>query len=216
MDSAITQAGDYGTGGVFDTIDPNRIAQVDMSAVMTTLGLSLSFLPGAKTAYPTVVPKITSTIVNTPYLAEILAPIGAESSYTGISELNVSDIKARFQVNLQTALSRIQGVNATDVTLFLALAGNGDFNVPYSAKPTVRPADLPLAFNTFLLTTAWADNNYTALLLPGVDAFGLANGTAQCPLWAVNDCTASKDIGCDGGYTTYSECADASWWYSAS
>ena len=215
MDSALNQAGDYGSGGVFDTIDPNRIAQVDMSAIMTTLGLSLSFLPGAQTSYPTIVDRVTSTIVKTPYLAEVLAPVGTESSYARISELNVSDIKAQFQVNLQRALSLIQGVNATDVTLFLALTGNGDFNVPYKAVPRVTPANLPLAFNTFLLTSAWAQNNYTALLLPGVDPQGLANGTRQCPSWAASDCPASKDIGCDGGYTPYSECADASWWYSA-
>ena len=218
MDHAITQAGDYGTGGVFDTIDPSRSARVDISAVMTTLGLSLSFPPGSTSSveYPNIVNRVTQTVLDNPFLSEVLFPVGAESSYATIADLNINDIKTQFKVNLQQVLSRIQGVNATDTTLFLALTGGGDFNVPYKAVPRVTPTTLPLAFNTYLLTSAWAAKNWSALILPGVDALGLANGTTGCPPWAANTCAFSKNIGCDGGYTAYGECADASWWYSAS
>ncbi|KAI9703381.1 MAG: hypothetical protein M1836_007949 [Candelina mexicana] len=220
MDSAINQAGDSeangGIRGILDIVDPSKIAQVDVSAVLTTLGLSLSFPPGNHVADYNIVDRVTQTIQNHPALANVIWPVLNESPRVGTSELPLNNIKAQFQNNLQEVLSLIQGVNQSDVSLFLALAGGGDFTVPYARAPRVAEGSLARAFNTFLLTSAWAQNNWTALILPGVDAVGLRNGTAKCPSWASDSCISDPDIGCESVYDANGLCEDALWWYSTS
>ena len=197
-------------------IDPGNNAKVDPSAIVATLGLSLSFSSGNNVTDSQIISRVTQAFENIPALTDIIWPVANKSTPVAVSELVIESIEDQFQKNLGTVLSLIQGVNQSDVSIFLSLAGEGDFTVPYKYIPRVTKTNLTQALDTYLVTSAWAQNNWTALIPPGVDAFGLGNGTAKCPSWASDACVESPDIGCYLDYDSYGECPDASWWYSAS
>ena len=219
MEAAIAQAQNDGIlsgSSVLSVIDPGRYARVDPSAVVANLGLSLSFSSGNDVTDSQIISRVTHTFGSIPALTDIIWPVANESTPIPISELDIESIEDQFQMNLGKVLSLIQGVNQSDASVFLSLAGEGDFTVPYKHVPRVTKANLTQALDTYLVTAAWAQNNWTALILPGVDAFGLGNGTARCPAWASDGCIESPDIGCYLDYDSYGECPDALWWYSAS
>ena len=172
---------------------------------------------------PPITSLLTRAIEDSPMLADAFWSSGITGSMVKISELveSLADIKRQFQTNLQNTLSLIQGVNQTGVSLFLALASKGDLAALKSTIPGVSTYKVGLAnsfsstpFDTYLKTSALAQNNWTALLIPGVEAHKVQNGTRNCPSWAKADCSISRDFGCgDFDPTDLDECRNITWVY---
>ena len=197
-------------------IDPRNISQIDTSLVLTSIGYGYySYTGGSHTADP-VMNLVTRAIEDTPDLAEAFWSTGFTGTLVSIANIIkiLDPIARQFQDNLQNTLSLILGVNQTGVSHFLSFTSTGRFTTGDSLRPRVHFDIKP--FNTFLLTSALTQNNWTALMLPSVEPLSLQSGTVKCPAWAVGTCKISSDIGCHREYDSYDRCYGASWWYSRS
>lgn len=233
MGSAMDQA-QAAITGIIDLIDPVKKTNVHLDDILTVLGLGLMLIPvvgpeaelGVASALA-----INTLIVATqqvPSLAKVIWPVGTvDSQAFQIDQLTdefsgSGGIRSNLQANLATMLQIVQGFEATDVSAFLAFTGQGIFSVPSPVAPSVTASSvqqqqaLLQVFTTFLTTTALADNGWTSIFLPGVDALGLHNGTASCPSWAGSGCNQkTRDIGCES-LDGFNQCDNTYWWYSES
>ena len=159
---------------------------------------------------------VTRAIEDTPELADAFWSPGFTGSMVNITSIAkfLDPIVAQFQMNLQNTLSLVLGVNQTGVSHFLSSTSTGIFATEHSRRPQVSFNIEP--YNTFLLTSALMQKNWTALMLPGVEPLSLQNETSKCPAWALSACKNSSDIGCHQEYDPYGRCSAASWWYSKS
>ena len=110
---------------------------------------------------------VTHPIESRTILADSFWSSGITGSVVKISKNDEAlvNIRKQFQTNLQNTLSLIQGVNQTDVSLFLALASEGDFAAQEYDSPRVHN-DRKSAFGfssrpleTYLIISALAQNN---------------------------------------------------------
>ena len=196
--------------GIYYKIDPLNISRIDTSSILASIGYGYySYTEDSVKGI------VTRAIEDIPALAEAFWSPGFTGSMVNVTSITeiINPIVAQFQINLQNTLSLVQGVNQSGVSLFLSLASTGSFSTDHSTQPTVSFDNHP--FNTLLLTSALTQNNWSALILPGVEPSGLQHGIKNCPVWALNQCRQSPDIGCHG-YGFYGRCNDASWWYSKS
>ena len=209
-------SGSLAIGGIFDQIDPSKNVQINISSALTALKFGLNRSADA-TFDPHLVDLVTNTIENTTVLKTAFWASSSthDTGYISNTQILINDILNRFKMDLQAVLDLIQGVNQPDPSLFLAIAGQGDFTVPQAGIPRFKASGkLALPLTTYLLTTALVHDNWTALILPGVDALGVQNGTQDCPPWASTECRKSPDIGCRIKYDSFGRCLDTSWWYS--
>lgn len=164
-----------------------------MNALLTVLGLGLSFIPAIGPGFAGLTETAISTanlalhgLQQAPGVAQAIWPKGTDDSRSvQMDELNaqIPDLREQLQFNLGQGLKLVQGVNQSDVSSFLAFTGTGDFSVSLNNGPptieaslgqTVQP--LLLAFTTYLASMALSENGWHALILPGVNPEGMTNG----------------------------------------
>lgn len=215
--------------GIIHLVDPQKKTHVGLNAFLQVLSFGLGFLPGigpeiegvSKIAIAAATIALEG-IKAAPGIAQQIWPVGTQNSQpTQIDELqnNIPLVLTELQANLQNGLKNVQGVNQSDVSSFLAFTGDGNFSVSQGSAPNFEAAagtsvqPLLLAFTTYLVSTALAQNGWHALILPGIDPWGYSNGTAStCPSWG-NGCHGDTDLQCDG-YDQYGQCNGTYWWYS--
>lgn len=224
MDTALNDA-QTSISGIINLIDKPKKQRVGLSALLTALGMGLSFLPAIGPGFA----GLTTTAIQSanialtglkgaPGVAQAIWPQGtADSRSVQIDELQaeIPVLRQQLRFNLENGLKLVQGVNQSDVSYFLAFTGKGDFSVSiYNASTIVKASTgetaspLLLAFNTFLASTALDKNGWHALLLPGVNPAGMTNGSAGCPSWANkngNQCDGLADLNC-AGYDSRGQC----------
>ena len=162
-----------------------------------------------------------SGIKKAPGLAQQVWPVGSEDS----QDFQISQLATQFsgavlpalEHNLEAGLGIVQGVNQNNVSSFLAFTEDGAFSAGAYESPTVdftgdaKIQPLSVAFTTFLVSTALAQNGWQDLMLPGVDPGQITNGTAGCPrIWA-GDCSGHTDLHCSW-YNDNGQC-DGTYWY---
>lgn len=184
---------------IFKYIDPAKKALVNTTVVLSSIGF------GYYAHDDSIKGLVTRVIEHTPALNDAFWSPGTTGSLAKTSSMKeaLADIKKQIEVNLQNTLSLIQGVNQTDVTLFLALTRAGDFTVDQRDAPRVTAngssaqdlSDVP--FRTYLITSALVQNNWSALMSPGVDASRLRYEAKACPSWGSAGCHVSRSLGCD-------------------
>ena len=217
--------------GIIDLIDPNKKTHVDLNALSTVLGIGLGFIPivgpefaGLDALAVGAANLALDGIKKAPGIAQQIWPVGTmDSQRVQIDQLagEIQPLLSTLQTNLQNGLKLVQGVNQNNVSSFLAFTGNGNFSVSQGSSPTVMAATgsqvqpLLLAFTTFLVSTALAQNGWHSLLLPSVNPKGYTSGSAGCPAWA-EGCRGTTDLQCSSGYDEYGQCDGTYWWYSTS
>lgn len=103
----------------------------------------------------------------------------------------------------------------SDLDTFRNVTTDGSFASPETWTIPQDPASLAQPFNTFLLSSILAQNNWTVLTLVGIDVAALAqNSTGTLPAWVLRDCpTCSTPV--NFGCTSYDENSQCGrWWYS--
>ena len=221
--------------GIIDLIDKPKKKKVGLNALLTVLGLGLSFIPAIGPDFA----GLTATAIGAanialqglqraPGVAQAIWPVGTEDSRSvQIDELNnnIPTLRQQLQFNLEQGLKLVQGVNQSDPSTFLAFTEDGAFSVSLNnAPPTIQASQgqtvqpLLLAFTTYLASTALSENGWHALILPGVNPARMTNGSAGCPDWANqngNQCNGLADLNCVG-YDSHGQCNGTYWYYSKS
>lgn len=233
MGTACDQAQDV-IAGIIQLIDPTKQTHVTFDTVLSVLGMGLSLIPdigpiigsiyGFGIAGATAIDEVTKAVQVIPSIAEQIWPTGTINTQAfQIDQLTeqlsgAGGIRNTLHQNFANALLIVQGSDQNNVSAFLAFASNGTFSVPQTQAPNVvasSPAQglaLLQAFTTYLTSAALSQNGWRALMLPGVEPLGVANGTANCPDWAASDCEKSRNLGCSG-YTQFLQCDNYYWWY---
>ena len=206
-----------GHSGTFGIIDPGNKTAVNSSAALSSLGFGFYSQHGTS-----IMSLVTRATEESPKLRDAFWSSGITDSMVKISNMEkaLADIKRQFQTNLGNTLSLIQGVNQTDVSLFLALTNQGHFAAQESVRPRVdidansKSSFSSSPFKIYLITSALAQINWTALILPGVDVYGLLNDRRDCPSWAKANCTLTRYYSCnERPHFSRDECLDESWAY---
>ena len=151
-------------------------------STLAALGIGLATIPtfllGPEVFAPAVAVATLASeaIENAPSIATSLWPRGTEDSQEiQIDALlnEITSLEDSLRTNLNTALARVQGINQSDVSTFLAFTGSGIFSTSQGSQPLVTATlDAPvqplrLAFITFLVSTALAQNGWHVMLIPG-------------------------------------------------
>lgn len=209
-----------------EVVDPTMKTHVKLNNVLTALSIVVSFIPVAGPEVSETVTLgikvgnlINQGIKQAPGVAQAIWPVGsADSRDVQFDALTsgFSDVSQQLGVNMQSALSIVQGEAQINVDSFLAFASNGSFAVPLSSRHSVLVVQRSLlqSLTTYLASVALSNNGWHILMLPSVNPQGLSNGTTPCPSWAGSACEKSHDLGCTG-YDLNGQCNNY-WWYSAS
>ena len=208
-------------------IDPTNATKVNDFDVLTALVFSLDSVTIGGAEYGVQIyniwddlltwiqiarDKVVSTKMNNP----------SNDSYS-IRELGSRwpGIYTQFNSTLGAMLKLVQGYHQSDPSVFLSFTNRGYFSLPYSFAPLVSASNdqqsqppLMLALGTFLITSALAQNGWSALLLCNVDWTQLAFGPSNCPGWANPACSTTYHDDCPLLDTT-AQCTDSYWWYSS-
>lgn len=195
MNTAIDDA-QSSISGIIDLIDQPEKHHVGLNAILTALGIGLSFIPaigpefagafGITGSALTAANVALQGLQKAPTVAQAIWPVNTEDSRSvQMDQLNLQIPMLRQQLahNLEQGLKIVQGVNQTDPSTFLAFTGDGDFSVALNnAPPTIEASQgqtvqpLLLAFTTFLVSTALDKNGWHSLMLPGVNPQALTDG----------------------------------------
>ncbi|KAL2036494.1 hypothetical protein N7G274_010760 [Stereocaulon virgatum] len=213
--------------------DPNGNTNLALSALPTAFGMSLSLIPVADPAVEAAlglsakfITELTKAIFATSAVAQQIWPVSITNSQTvSITDLanqldGVNGICTSLHGNFINTLRAVLGDGQNDTSAFMAFASGGAFSLPLWNAPAVvvlTPQDQSLllrGFTTFLTSEALSQNDWRALILPGVDPAGLQAGTAPCPQWAGSACKSSKDFRCNG-YDGNGQCNNNLWWYGS-
>ena len=214
--------------GIIATVDPIKKTNVKLNAILSIVSIGLSFIPvlGPEVAGLSVLASkglnlAISGIKKAPGLAQQIWPVGTEDS----QDYQIDELKTQFsgailpalERNLEAGLGIVQGVNQNNVSSFLAFTEGGAFSTNAFNSPTVnfvrdaKIQPLSVAFTTFLVSTALAQNGWHALMLPGVNPGGITNRTAGCPPNWAGDCSGETDLQCSW-YNDNGQC-DGTYWY---
>ncbi|KAL8785266.1 MAG: hypothetical protein Q9213_003470 [Squamulea squamosa] len=205
--------------------------EIALNLILTVLGVALSFIPavgpsaGLGILSLMALNGVIAGVKQVPDAAKKIWPSGSENTIDfqidTLRDLFIGPrgLQTQLTTNFGDTLAIVQGLNQSDPSAFLALAGQGLFSVPITQAPSVKAASpeqklaLEQSMTTFLVSEALAQNGWQALILPGVDGEGLHNGDKQCPAWAEAECADKNEIGCQSHDPT-GLCHDSYWWYS--
>lgn len=214
--------------GIIAAVDPVKKTNVKLNAMLSIVSIGLSFIPvfGPEVAGLSALALkglnlAISGIKNAPGSAQQVWPVGTEDSKDyQIEELTTQFSRAvlpALEKKLEAGLGIVQGVNQSNVSSFLGFTEGGAFSTNAFNSPTVnfvrdaKIQPLSVAFTTFLVSTALAQNRWHALMLPGVDPGGITHRTAGCPPNWAGDCIWETDLQCSR-YDDYGQC-DGTYWY---
>ena len=102
-----------------------------------------------------------------------------------------------------------------NLNIFRNVTTDGAFATPQLWSIPQDPATLTQPFDTFLVSSILAQNNWTVLALVGIDVAALSKSpTGTLPGWVLNDCpTCTPPVNLDcTSYDENSQCGR--WWYS--
>ena len=227
--------------GATVTIDPiiqlidiqkKQTSRIAVDIFLTVLGLALSFIPaiGPEAGLSLLTLAAANAAIDgvkaVPEMAKKLWPAGGKSTVEfqtdALRNLFTNGLLSNLETNFNDLLAIVQGSNQSDPSAFLAFASQGTFSAPAILGPAsgagsdVQKAILKQSMTTFLVSEALSQNDWQALLVPGVDAEGLHNRNKACPDWANRNlqCNDKPDaMGCHGHYSS-GQCQDTYWWYS--
>ena len=214
--------------GIIATVDPVKKTNVKLNPILSVVSIGLSFIPivgpeaaGLSALAVGSINLAISGIKKAPGLAQQVWPVGTEDSQAfQIDQLATQfsrDVLPILERNLELGLGIVQGVNQSNVSSFLAFTEGGTFSNNAFNSPTVsfvrdaKIQPLSVAFTTFLVSTALAQNGWHALMLPGVDPGRYTNQTAGCPPNWAGDCSGKTDLNCSW-YNDYGQ-FDGTYWY---
>ena len=236
--------------GIIQTIDPpKKQIHVFLDDVLSALSAGLAFVVVPEAAAlgegaAAIASIFLKSIQQAPGIARIIWPIGSVQRElqlgADLGEELETVVKA-LGPRVSQALGAVMGVNQTDVSAFLAFAGDGDFSGPRDTAPdlTKDTGSLLTAFTTFLVSQALVLDGWHVVLSIDTDPLGLTNGTFTCPPWTkpgayltadyiwdwsftdidATPCTTFPDfnfydLDCHE-YDQYNQCKDSYWWYSS-
>ena len=179
------QNSDQLINSIIQQFDPEKKTHVKLNWALTALGIGVGFIFSfvlgpeaivAEGALAGVAETAIQGIKKAPGLAQAIWPVGTENSQP-LQELasqeEISSLEDALEGDLDGGLAQVQGVSQSDVSKFLAFVGDGDFSASegsqkvFTAVANEHVQPLRLAFTTFLVSNALAQNGWHVLLLPG-------------------------------------------------
>ena len=213
-------------------VQKKQHGRIAINAFLTVLGLALYFIPvigpeaGLAAKELLVANAAISGVKAVPDMAKKLWPTGGDDTVEFqtdlLTDLFDEGLLRNLKSNFNDSLSVVQGLAQPNTSAFLAFAGQGVFSAPAVQGPATGAGSeeqqkiLKQSMTTFLVSMALAQNDWQALLVPGVDAEGLYNRNPNkaCPDWASSDCNDDNDaMGCHS-HDNYGQCQGTYWWYS--
>ena len=211
-------------------VQKKRKGRIALNIFLSVLGVALSFIPvigpeaGLGDLSLLAANAAIDGIKKVPDLAKTLWPTGGEDTIDfqiqALTKVFTDDLLPSLETNFRNLLTTVQGLAQPDTSAFLAFASQGTFSVPTVQGPAsgaasdVQKEILKQSMTTFLVSMALSQNDWQALLVPGVDAEGLYNGNKVCPDWASSQCNDHKDtMGCHS-HDPSGQCHGTYWWYS--
>ncbi|KAI9705044.1 MAG: hypothetical protein M1836_006827 [Candelina mexicana] len=227
-------------GAIIHEVDPEKKTHVKLNVALTAVSIGLGFIPvvgpefaGLSALAISAANLGLSAIKKAPSVAAYIWPQGTVDS--GPQQIDTLESKIDFlqtslSINLGLGLSSVQGLNQSNVSQFLAFANGGSFSAPDMDLPQVLGGKGPppggfetaaaypllLAFSTYLVSTALAQNGWHIIQVPGVDPMAYSNHSLDgCPAWTTECSPKKADLECDG-YEVTGQCNGTYWWYSTS
>ena len=217
---------------IIDLIDVQKkgTSRIVLNVFLTVLGLAPSFIPavGLEAGLGVLTLAAANAAIDgvkaVPEMAKELWPTGGGSTVDfqikALTDLFTNGLLPSLNSNFEELLFIVQGLNQSNPSAFLAFAGQGTFSAPTVQGPAagaasdVQKAVLKQSMTTFLVSVALSQNDWQALLVPGVDAEGLLNGNKACPDWASSQCNNDKDAMKGHSHDSSGQCQGTCWWYS--
>ena len=190
VDTAMAEASNT-VPAIIEVVDPEKKTNVGLNLALTAFSIGLGFIPiigpefaGLSALTITAANLALDGIKKAPGVAASIWPVDTENSQpqqTALLTGSISRLQNDLLVNLGLGLALVQGFGQENVSKFLAFVGGGNFsepqmNLPHvindpvkplGGLPTVLANPLLLAFNTYLVSTALAQNGWHVLQVPG-------------------------------------------------
>lgn len=213
-------ASNSNTSAIMATLDPNEQASFAGDELYQALLLGLPFFlayNGTGIPLGLSLEDISGLLLELVQIADVpLANLSTPTNFTGVIEASaLLSALTQFATTLGTRVQYGLQSITDNLDTFRNTTANGAFASPQSWSIPQDPASFAQPFNTFLVSSILAQNNWTVFALVGIDVAALSQTSGgTLPAWVLSNCltcTPPVNFGCSS-YDTKSQCGR--WWYS--